>query len=125
MELRAITEADIPAIEELHKQYDFDFPKLKDKKNLIVYVLEDDNGDIISMMMLKQIVELVAITDLKATPRKRHQALWRGLRFALGTAKHFTFDQIHVFATDKHWIKVMKKHAKFGACKGDALFLNT
>ncbi len=123
MIIRALEQADLPKIREIHEKFykeEFSLPNFLDKY-LSVFVVEDET-DIITIGGIRPIIESVALTNKEASARKRREALIKLLQASEWTCKQYGFSEIHAFIQDPNWCEQLKKHG-FKLAKGNMLTL--
>lgn len=128
MKIRAIKSEDTLPILNIHKQFyesEFALPSLMDNKNYMIYSILDDNNKLITVGILRQILELVQLTDKSFPVITRRDALIKSLGMASATADNLGFSQIHAFVQDPNWANILKEKAGFFTCKGEALYHNS
>lgn len=123
MNIREIRLSDHKEIEKIHQQYknEFDLPSLD--KFFAACVVVDEKDEIISVVIAKEIIELITITDKNKSFLKRIGALEMikdAMKYLLPRAG---YDQAHAFIQDSRWLSALKKRG-FKTCKGEAVYIN-
>jgi len=122
MKIRALTGNDIPEIQDIyekHYKYEFNFADLF-QHPLGLFVVTDDNDKIICAGNVRNILEVVLLTDKDRTVRERRSALYNVLEVAEYIARNKGFDQLHAFVQDESWLKHLER-VNFYPTKGKSL----
>lgn len=123
MGIRALTESDIDqvrAIHERHYKTEFDFPDFL-TNFLCAFVVEED-GQVISAGGVRNIAEVVLVTNKDLSVRQRRAALFQVLDASAFIAGRSGHDGLHVFIQDDKWEFQLRKIG-FHSTKGRALVL--
>jgi len=124
MNIRTYYPADLSQLAEIHQKfYSEEFP-ISDFFNhpLFQMIVEEDNK-IIAAASVREILEMVAITNKDFSPRVRRAALLNILQGAMFGTSRCNFNQLHAFIQDDTWKKQLSKYG-FKPTKGQALVLN-
>lgn len=110
MNIRLLEAGDIEKIEQIHKKfYDGEFVLPFNRKLLNKYIVESDDGKIITFGALELNAEVIAITDKDIDIKDRREALYKLYQAMLFEASHFKFDLIQCSVTDPYWERHLKK----------------
>lgn len=124
MNVRLLTEDDIPAIRRIHSQYyehEFDLSTLFNNP-LGLFVVTNGDDEIICVGNVRTIIESVLITDKSFSVRQRREALYKVLEVSAYIGKNKGYDELHAFIQDKTWEKHLEK-VGFYPTKGKSLVL--
>lgn len=109
MNIRALKLEDIPEAKKIFDKFyktdsngSLEFPDMT-KDYLCCFVVEDDNGKIISVGGVRTIAEVTLMTDKDISARKRVIALKEILRASGYIARNFRFDWLHAVTDDPTW----------------------
>lgn len=123
MMVREYRPSDLDNLKEIHSKYfkdEFVLPNFL--SNYLCAVTVEDNQGLITVGGIRNIAEVVAVTNKTKTVRIRREALLALLQ-ALGyVARQFNHNQIHAFIQDPIW-KQQLIRTGFNPTKGDALVL--
>lgn len=126
MNIRELRQEDATRISEIHSQFyhdEFDLSYLLDPKSVGIFVVTDDNDQIICVGGIKPIIESVLITDKNFSVRQRRSALIQVLQASLFTCDRLGYGQLHCFIQDETWLKHLGKFG-FKPTKGKALVIS-
>ncbi len=102
--------ADLEEIKEIHEKYfkdQFEFPNFY--RFWCALVIRDDDGRVITAGGVRNIAELVLVTDKSFSPKIRYEALKRALEVARLSARKNDMDQLHAFIQDQAWFQQLEK----------------
>lgn len=125
MNVRAMTKDDLEAIQKIHELYfkeQFEFPEFFEKDYLCAFVIEGDEGNIISAGGVRTIAESILITNLNYSPRIRKEALLNFLQASLFVAHNSGYDSLHAFVQDEKWKNQLFRYG-FKPCKGQPVLI--
>ena len=124
MTIRTYYPADLSQLSQIHQKFYADEFHLADFFNHpFTQVVVEEDGKIICAASIREILELVAITNKDFSPRIRRAALLNILQSAMFTAARTNFNQLHAFIQDNKWKSQLEKYG-FKPTKGQALVLN-
>jgi len=126
MIIRTYYPADLPKLAETHNKYYKDEFPLSDFFNhpfAQITAVDKETDKLICAASIRDILELVAITNKDFSPRIRRSALLNILQSAMFTAQRTNFNQLHAFVQDTKWMKQLAKYG-FKPTKGQGLVLN-
>lgn len=124
MQVRNINSSDIDTLKRIHELYfknEFDFPDFLNGW-LCSFLVENEDGRIISAGGVRCITESVLITDKSFSVRERKEALMEMLRASIYTSHKFNFDQLHAFIQNDNWYNHLLK-VGFKPTKGKSMVL--
>lgn len=124
MRIRDIHPSDLVQLMEIHGLYfkeEFTFPDFLNF--LCAFVIEDEEG-IITVGGIRNIAEVVMLTDKSRTPIQRMAAFHPLLSVYCNAGRRLNFDQLHCFIMDEKWSKRLQKTFNFRPTKGQALVLD-
>lgn len=107
--IRAFRPDDMSKVREIHDRFfkeEFEFPNFL-KNYYCAYVIEVDQNPIV-IGGVRPIAEVVAVTDLDASPRNRINALRKMLEAAVFTTAIRNHDQLHCFVQDDTWLRQLE-----------------
>lgn len=116
---------DLTVLREIHKQYyedEFEFPDFE-QHFLCAYIITDDDNNIITAGGLRQIPEIVLITDKRQSIRDRREALLEVLQANMFIADKYKHTQLHAFIQEDGWCYHLEK-VGFRLTKGKSLVLD-
>ncbi len=108
--IRLLRKEDIPRLKEIH---DRDYPELEfflNRPLLSVFVIEDDNEDIIMAGGVEGIGESLLLTDKTKSRIKIGKALVEAQRFSLFTCGRHNIQELYAFVTDGDYEKHLIQH---------------
>lgn len=117
---REIRDSDLERIKEIHRQH-HSFPFSDPRVNVGSSVVENENGLIIGCGYLRPIVEAIMYLDLGQSPRVKVEALTKMIHDGIFYADKFGMTELHLFAEDENFKKVLRKHFSFTEPKAPAL----
>lgn len=123
MNIRGLEKSDIDRVKELHERFyktEFDFPDFF-TNFLCAFVVENDGG-IITAGGVRNIPELVLVTDKNKHSKERYKGLFQALDASTFVVNKTGHDGIHAFVTDDDWEHILRK-VGFDNCIGKALYL--
>jgi hypothetical protein len=124
MNIRTYYPSDLPKLAEIHQKYYSEEFHIGDFFNHpFAQLVVEENGNIIAAASIREILEIVAITNKDFSPRKRRMALLNILQGCMFTAARTNFNQLHAFIQNDTWQKQLSKYG-FKPTKGQALVLN-
>lgn len=107
MIVRSFDPSDNEKLKKIHALFyseEFEFPNFL-KNFLCAFVVEDDNGNIITAGGVRNIPELILITDKSKSVRDRKLGLLEALQISNYVCKHWKHKHIHVFVQEDNWLK--------------------
>jgi hypothetical protein len=113
--------SDLDEIRAIHEKYfssEFAFPDFY--KFFCALVIRSDSGEVITAGGVRNIAELVLITNKSFPARIRRDALLRALEVARVTSRKEGNDQLHTFIQDQKWFRQLEKRG-FSTCNGKYL----
>jgi hypothetical protein len=125
MRIRALKPTDLYLLRKIHEEFyahEFEFPDFS-LGFLCCFVVEDDDGNVVSAGGLRPIAESIIITDKRQSIKKRREALYDILSASAFVAEKDKFNQIHAFVQEEGWTNHLLK-VGFEPTKGRALVLN-
>lgn len=109
--IREMRTSDVDRIREIYNKHfrtEFDFPDFM-KGFLCAYVVEDVvNREIICAGGVRNIAEVVVITNKDLSTRRRRNALFNVLDASTFVAGKFGHDAIHAFCMDEKWSEQLR-----------------
>lgn len=121
--IRVIKPDDLEELKRIHGLYFADEFKLPDFFNyLCVFVVEDEKG-IITFGGIRDIAEIVAVTNLERKPLDRSRALYRILDASAAIVGNLGYDQLYAFSQNPKWTKRLIRSG-FRLPQGQALILD-
>lgn len=123
MMLRGIEKSDLDWARAIHEsgfKQEFPFPEFE--SFLACFVGENADG-LVSLMGLKQNVELVSLSDLSRNVRERREAMIKLFDCCAFVARNNGYNQIQASAHDGKWLHALLKK-KFSISSGTNLFYN-
>lgn len=121
--IRAIEEADLKEIREIHnKFYKDEFNEIDFRKHFLCAFVIEENDKIITAGGIRTILEAVAITDKNLSAGIRYQALMKMLQADLHFADNYDYQELHAFIQDESWKNQLIRKG-FRYTKGDALVI--
>lgn len=126
MNIRELRQEDATRISEIHSQFyhnEFDLSYLLDPKSLGIFVVTNDDDQVICVGGIKPIIESVLITDKNFSVRQRRSALIQILQAFLFTCSRLGYEQLHCFIQDETWLKHLEKFG-FKPTKGKGLVIS-
>ena len=125
MNTRLMGPQDIEALQKIHAKYykdRFEFPDFINPKYLCSFIIETDEGRIITGGGLRTTIEATFLSDKSISPRIRRTALYQVLESCEFLTRKFEFPRLYVVTDDVEW----KRHLlKVGfQSRGDCLSLN-
>ena len=118
MRIRPINPSDMNEIRKIHsKYYNYDLPE---DHYLCSFIVEDENGKMITAGGIRTIAEIIAVTDKEISPRIRREALMMLLRASNLVCNNNGYNQFHAFVTDEKWYNQLLRHG-FNITNGKAL----
>lgn len=124
LRVRGLFDRDIPELGRIHDKFfsgEYSFDELLTNA-LSSFVITDDKDKIIIGAQVRQIAEVVAVTDKDVEIGIRRQALLRLMNIAAYTCSANKYKQLHAFVQDEKWLRHLEK-AGFKKSKGQALVL--
>lgn len=124
MNIRALEASDIEQIREIHAKHfshEFNFPDFL-HNFLCAFVVDDDQGKIISAGGVRAIAEVVIVTDKDYPIRPRRSALYQILDVSEFISKKADFGELHAFVQGDNWQRHLRRIG-FLPTKGKALVL--
>lgn len=118
LRIRDVNKEDWPAIFELAKKKDFQFPSLS--SIFTMYVVESEAGEIVSFGCTVMQLESILVTN--GNKKDTVESLKLLLDKAEPSAKRLGIDQIHAFVWNDSFTEILKSHFNFKTCKGEALY---
>lgn len=121
--IRAFTPDDIERVRDIHEKHyktEFDYPKFMDNY-ICAFVVEID-GSIVSAGGVRNIAEVVLVTNKDKSVAERRAALYQILDASAFIAGRSNHDGLHAFVQDDGWRQHLKK-VGFIETKGQALVL--
>lgn len=121
--IRPFTSSDVESVREIHEKYyreEFNFPNFL-ANFICCFVVETDEG-IITAGGIRNIAELVLVTDKSRSGRDRHKGLYQALDASVFVASKNGHDGIHAFVQDDIWEEVLRK-VGFNPTKGKSLVI--
>lgn len=125
MNIRPLTQEDLPEVERIHSKYfsdEFAFPNFSNNF-MCKFVIEDDDGEIVCAGGVRAIAEIIMITDQDITTREKRDSLMKSLNTAIYMSARNGFDQLHAFVQGDTWNNILRK-VGFKKCKGNALYID-
>jgi hypothetical protein len=125
MKIRAIERNDLTELQRIHSLFykdEFEFPDFF-KNFLCVFVIEDDNGEIITAGGVRCIAESILITNKDKSARDRIPALYDALQISNYICTHNGYNQLHAFIQDNKWLKQLLKSG-FRNTKGQSVVID-
>jgi len=125
MNIRSLQLEDIEVIRKIHETHfknEFEFPDFLNNF-LCAFVVENEDGRIISAGGVRAIAESIIVTDKSYPIKDRRAALYQVLDASCFLTKQASFDQLHAFIQDANWLRHLQKIG-FSPTKGQALVLN-
>lgn len=113
-------------VKRIHEKYykeEFSAPKFTNKF-LCAFVIENNEGDIVSIGGVRPILESVIVTDKDKSPKERMDALYSMLEASAFVGTRHGFDQLHAFIHDPKWSNRLQRSFKFRPTKGQSLYLD-
>lgn len=123
MNVREFRPSDIKELEKIHSAFyknEFDLPNFL-RNYLCAVTIEDDKG-IITVGGIRDIAEVVAVTDKGRSTRARYKALWELYHASTFVAGKTNHTQIHAFVQEEEWLKHLLD-VGFKNCKGKPLYM--
>lgn len=111
MNIREIRVTDLPAVSAIHKKYygsEFNLPDFT-SNFLCVFVVTNDQDQVISVAGVRTIAEVVALTDKSKYTREKYKALIDIFQASSFTAARFGYTQLHAFTQDDIWTEQLLK----------------
>lgn len=113
MIVRNFEDVDIPDLLRIHQNFyesefsisEFDVNNFIDK-----FVIADESNQIVSICGVRNIAEIIAVTDKNHSVRARREALMKMLEVSNFIARRSDFDSIHAFVQDKVWLNQLLRH---------------
>jgi hypothetical protein len=123
MMVREFKPSDINELKEIHAKYFADEFTLPDFLSgyLCAVTIEDEKG-IVTMGGVRNIAEVVAVTNKDRSVRARRIALWNLLHATSYVANAYRHEQLHVFIQESNWLKHLI-NVGFKPTKGQALVM--
>ena len=122
--IRSLLPTDLAELERLHSQYFANEYNLPDFMSYIcAFVVENDDGKIITGGGIRNIAECAIVTDLSLDPRIRIRALYQMLDVAKFVCKKSGYDQIYVWSQKSRWTNRLKRNG-FRSPQGETLILD-
>ncbi len=121
MIIRRLTEDDIPMFREMHNSnhdYEYHEPRLE----IGSIVVENEFG-VVGAGYLKPITEAVMVLNKFESLRTRTIAMNTMIRQAVLDVKSLGLPQVHMWANDPEFSKLLQKHYKCEKLPGDSLIL--
>jgi hypothetical protein len=110
MILRPMRGSDLREIERLHDQFfGHEFPPVDWTHHFLSTLVVEEEGKLITVGGIRTITEIVAVTDMSLSRRKRFEGLTKLLEADVHCAKFFKYDAIHAFISDPDWEKILLK----------------
>ena len=120
MIIRAYQPTDLEVVKEIHKKHFGDEYELPDlMKQICTFVAEDDQG-IISVGMVRNIAEVLTVTNKSRSNGVKGRALLKTLEVSSYIAEKAGHNQLHAFVQDANWAQQLIKHG-FRPTQGQAL----
>lgn len=124
MRIRDYQPEDMIKVHEIWRNFfskEFEFPDFEDKFHY-VFIVENDEGEIIVTAGVRPIAEIICLTDKNQSIRDKHEALQKTFEIAkLGTA-NCGYDQLHAFIQNEKWLQHLLAHG-FVRTKGQSLVI--
>jgi hypothetical protein len=120
--IRPLTDTDMPELGRIHEQYEDEFSILEFNSQTYIskFIVCDDNIPV-SIGGIRNIAELVAVTDKNLSARMRRDALVRMLDASSFIANKSGHESIHVFVQNKDWEQQLTRRG-FRKTKGASLY---
>lgn len=123
MNIRTVRERDIDRLKEIHSKFfqeEFSFPNFL--QGFLFNFIAEHEGEIVVAGGVRNIAEIVMITDKDQKILDKRLALYKALGVAEEICKRMGFDQIHAFVQNPLWEQRLKKTG-FQPTKGHSLVL--
>lgn len=121
--IRALTPADFDEIKRIHEKHFKGEFLLPDFARWIYAVVVEDEEGIISMGGIRNIAEVITITDKDRSPSDRIKALYNIMDASIFIAQRCGFEQLYAFSQNPKWAKRLQKNG-FRPPQGQALILD-
>lgn len=124
MDIRVFTLGDLKRVEEIHAKYfaeEFELPNFSE--HFMGSFIVEDNKEIIVAGGVRVIAELIAVTDMAQSVKKRVQALKEATRAGMFLCKMNNLDQLHCFVQGDKWANQVQT-VNFRPTKGQALVID-
>jgi hypothetical protein len=121
--IRFLEPEDVPKIERIYDRYFPDMERPDFTQFHCVYVVTDDDNNIISIGGIKPLAEAVVLTDRSFSVRKRMNALYEIHTALVYSADKLGFDRLHAFAFEDKYIDHLIKRMKFREVKDSKLLI--
>lgn len=121
MRIRQFNVGDLDRVREIHSrchEKGFGFPDFE--RIIAAAVVEDSEGRIAALGMIRPIAETIMILDLAEPLKTKARALELLIEEGDYVANKHGFNQTHAFVEGPH-VDILKKHFGFRNCKGQAL----
>lgn len=122
-QVRCIKKEDLDQLREIHSKYyadQFNFPDFFDY--LCAFVIEDEHG-IVTAGGVRDIPEVIALTDKTRDPKDRVDALYQLLDASIYTARKLDYEQLYVFSQDPRYANRIRRSG-FRPHRGQALIID-
>ncbi len=125
MTTRGFHVEDVEQLRTIHERYykeEFEFPDFFNKF-LCAYTVLDEKEKILAAGGVRNLAEVVLITNKDIPFQERIEALYRVFDSSAFVAGHFGHTQIHAFVQDQVWEQYLIK-VGFKPCKGRPYYLD-
>lgn len=99
------------------KHYNYELPE---DHYLCSFIVEDENGKLVTAGGIRTIAEIIAVTDKDLSPRIRREGLVMLLHASNMVCDTQGYRQIHAFVKDEKWYNQLTKRG-FNITNGKAL----
>jgi hypothetical protein len=106
MNVREYRPSDLEELKRIHGEFyrdEFELPEFL-RNYLCAVTIEDDKG-IVTVGGVRDIAEVVAVTDKSRSTRARYKALWELYHASAYFAKVESHSQLHAFIQEEKWLK--------------------
>jgi hypothetical protein len=124
MRIRPMVLNDLERIQEIHNRHfknEFEMPDFS--KFIGLFVVEDDQSQIVVGGGVRPIAEAVILTDKDADIMLRVRALHKTLDISEYLTRSSGFDALHAYVTDENWFRQLEGKG-FVPTRGKSLVLN-
>ena len=121
--IRAFLPSDVTELERLYDLYFKEQNDLPDfLKFICAFVVEDESG-VISFGGVRNIPEIITVTNMERTPSERIQALYNLLDASIFVSQRCGYQQLYAWGQGSKWIKRIRKNG-FRPSDGQSLILD-
>ena len=122
--IREIQDKDIDQLRKLHQAYFANEFRFDDFLNglMFSFTVVDDNDNLVLSGGVRNILEVVAITDKEQSIFKKRTAYSQLIHSCGFVAERLGYEGLHAFVQGDRWIDALKSQG-WTNCKGNAFFL--